>query len=73
MPRLCRKGKIVLILTKSFSRFDRNTLNMLKAMRELYRLNADVIFKRENAWFHQQESGMLITTYCALSQAEIGA
>lgn len=70
MLRLCRSGKIDLILTKSFSRFGRNTLDMLKTIRELRRLNVDVYFERENVWLHQQESSLLITAYCALSQAE---
>jgi len=35
MMKKCRKGKIDLILTKSISRFGRNTLDMLKALREL--------------------------------------
>lgn len=70
MLRLCRSGEIDLILTKSFSRFSRNTLDMLKTIRELRRLNVDVYFERENVWRHQQESSLLITAYCALSQAE---
>ena len=38
-----RKGKIDLILTKSTSRFGRNTLNMLRALRELQGLGVDVL------------------------------
>lgn len=56
MLRLCRSGKIDLILTKSFSRFGRNTLDMLKTIRELRRLNVDVYFERENVWLQQQKS-----------------
>jgi len=41
----CRKGKIDLILTKSISRFGRNTLDMLKAFRKLHELGVDVYRK----------------------------
>ena len=48
MMRKCRKRQIDLILTKSMSRFGRNTLDMLKALRELRGLGVDVYFEREN-------------------------
>lgn len=70
MLRLCRKKKIDLILTKSFSRLGRNTLDMMKAIRELRRLKIDVYFEKEGVWLHQQEADLLITAYCAISQAE---
>jgi len=70
MLRLCRKGKIDLILTKSFSRLGRNTLDMMKAIREFRRLKVDVYFEKEGIWLHQEEAELLITAYCALAQAE---
>ncbi len=66
----CRKGKIDLIFTKSISRFGRNTLDMLKAIRELHDLGVDVYFEKENLWLHGQHMQMLLTLYCALAQGE---
>lgn len=71
MLRVCRKGKINLILTKSISRFGRNTLDMLKAIRELHNLGVDVYFEKENLWLHGQHLQILLTMYCAFAQREI--
>lgn len=68
--RLCRKKKIDLILTKSFSRPGLHTLDMMKAIRGLRRLKVDVYFEKECLWLYQQEADLLITAYCAISQAE---
>ena len=48
MIRLCRKRKIDLILTKSISRFARNTVDTLKYVRELKALGIGNIFEKEN-------------------------
>ena len=44
----CRKKKVDLILTKSISRFGRNTLDMLQSLQELRSLGVDVYFEQEN-------------------------
>ena len=44
----CRNGEVDIILTKSISRFSRNTVTLLEAVRELKRYNVDVYFEREN-------------------------
>lgn len=44
MINSCKKGKIDLILTKSISRFGRNTLDMLRALQELHSRGIDVYF-----------------------------
>lgn len=44
----CEAGKIDLILTKSISRFSRNTLDCLKYTRKLKALNIAVFFEKEN-------------------------
>ena len=43
----CRKSMIDLILTKSISRFARNTVDTLQTVRELSALNIEVIFEKE--------------------------
>ena len=70
MMRRCRKGKIDLILTKSTSRFGRNTLDMLRALRELRDLGVDVYFEKENLWLHDRQIQVILTMYCAFAQAE---
>ncbi|MBO5383331.1 MAG: recombinase family protein, partial [Ruminococcus sp.] len=47
MIRQCRKGKIDLILTKSISRFARNTVDCLEYVRQLKELGIGVIFEKE--------------------------
>jgi DNA invertase Pin-like site-specific DNA recombinase len=47
LMELCRKRKVDLILTKSVSRFGRNTLDAIKAMRKLQSLGIDVWFEVE--------------------------
>jgi site-specific DNA recombinase len=44
----CKAGKIDMILTKSISRFSRNTVDCLKYTRELKSLNIAVFFEKEN-------------------------
>lgn len=70
MIRHCRKGKIDLILTKSTSRFGRNTLDMLRVLQELRELNVDVFFEKENLWLHERDLQIMLTAYCAFAQAE---
>ncbi|MEG0703350.1 MAG: recombinase family protein, partial [Christensenella sp.] len=48
MLRDCRKGKISRILTKSLSRFSRNTKDCLETLRELSTLGITVFFEKEN-------------------------
>ena len=47
MIRMCRKGKIDQIITKSVSRFARNTVDCLNYVRELKQLGIPVIFEKE--------------------------
>lgn len=66
----CRQKKIDLILTKSISRFGRNTLDALKTLQNLKELGVDVYFEQENLWLHDQQVQMMITLFFALAQNE---
>ena len=44
----CRDGKIDMIITKSISRFSRNTVDLLTTVRELKALGIDVFFEEQN-------------------------
>lgn len=70
LMRKCRKKKVDLILTKSISRFARNTLDLLKTLRELQSLNIDIYFELEDLWLHDQTIQLAITIYGAMAQAE---
>ena len=70
MIRLCQKKKIDLILTKSISRFGRNTLDMLRTLQALNNYGTEVYFEEENIWLSKQHMQILLTAYCALAQAE---
>ena len=44
----CRAGKIDMVITKSISRFARNTVTLLETVRELKDLGVDVFFEEQN-------------------------
>lgn len=66
----CRKGKIDRILTKSVSRFARNTKDCLEAVRELKTLGVSVYFEKENIDTGEISSEMLLTLYSQFAQEE---
>ena len=66
----CRKGKIDRILTKSVSRFARNTPECLDAIRELKSLGISVYFEKENIDTAEISSEMLLTMYSQFAQEE---
>ena len=70
MIRLCRQGKVDMILTKSLSRFARNTVDSLDYIRELKALGIAVISEKENINTLTAESEMLITIMSCFAQAE---
>lgn len=70
MIRLCRQRKIDIILTKSLSRFARNTVDSLGYIRELKALGIAVISEKENINTLTAESEMLITIMSCFAQAE---
>ena len=70
MIRQCRQGKIDLILTKSFSRFARNTVDSVDYIRELRALGIGVVSEKENMNTLNEDSEMLITILSCFAQAE---
>ncbi len=65
-----RAGKIDLILTKSISRFARNTSIVLEATRELRELNVGVFFELQNINTLSCEGELMMTIVAAFAQAE---
>ena len=70
MIELCKKGKIDLILTKSISRFARNTLECIQYVRMLKALGIPVIFEKEGINTADMTSEMLLTCLSSFAQAE---
>ncbi len=66
----CRDGKIDIIITKSISRFARNTLDTLIYVRELKNLGIGVIFEKENIDTLDAKGEVLLTILSSLAQDE---
>lgn len=70
MIKACRKGKIDLIITKSISRFSRNTLDGLDYVRQLKEIGVGVYFEKENVNTLTLENELLLTFMMSAAQAE---
>lgn len=70
MIRLCEKGKIDLVLSKSISRFARNTVDCLEYVRRLKEKGIGVIFEKENINTLTMTSEFMIALYGSFAQAE---
>lgn len=70
MIELCRAGKIDRIITKSISRFARNTVDSLQYIRELKALGISVYFEKENIDTLNMDNETILTVYSAFAQAE---
>lgn len=66
----CRAGKIDAIITKSVSRFGRNTVDTLVFTRELRNLGIDVFFEKENLHSCSPEGELLLTLMAAMAESE---
>ncbi len=66
----CMKGKIDLVITKSISRFARNTLDCLKYVRKLRDKNIAIIFEKENINTLEASGELLLTIMASLAQQE---
>lgn len=70
MVKDCEKGKIDLVITKSVSRFCRNTLDGLDYVRRLKRCGVGVFFERENVNTLYMDNEMILTFMMSQAQAE---
>lgn len=66
----CRNRKIDLIITKSISRFARNTVTLLEVVRELSALNIEVYFEKENIYSLSGDGELMLTILASFAQAE---
>lgn len=63
-------GRIGLILTKSVSRFARNTVDSLTTIRKLKDHGTEVYFEKENTWTFDSKGELLLTIMSSLAQEE---
>jgi DNA invertase Pin-like site-specific DNA recombinase len=66
----CMEGNIDLVITKSISRFARNTLDCLKYIRQLKDKNIAVFFEKENINTMDAKGEVLLTIMASLAQQE---
>lgn len=66
----CKLGLIDLVITKSISRFARNTVDCLNYIRELKEMNIPVFFEKENINTMDAKGEVLITIMASLAQQE---
>ena len=66
----CRAGKIDIVLTKSISRFARNTVTLLETVRELKALGVDVYFEEQNIHTESSDGELMLTILASYAQEE---
>ena len=65
-----KAGKIDIIITKSLSRFARNTVTLLRTVRELKAIGVDIFFEEQNIHTLSSDGELLITLLASFAQEE---
>jgi site-specific DNA recombinase len=66
----CRAGKIDMVVTKSISRFARNTVTLLETVRELKALGVDVFFEEQNIHSISADGELMLAILASYAQEE---
>lgn len=66
----CRDRKIDLVLTKSISRFARNTVDLLETVRELKSIGVDVFFEEQNLHTMSGDGELMLAILASYAQEE---
>lgn len=66
----CNLGKIDMIITKSISRFARNTLTILETVRRFKTLGIDIYFEKENIHSLSDDGELMLTLLSSFAQEE---
>ena len=69
----CYQGKIDIILTKSISRFARNTVDLLETIRQLKQWGISVRFEKENIDTLTTDGELLLTLLASVAQEEVSS
>ncbi|MDY5159629.1 recombinase family protein [Actinotignum urinale] len=67
----CRDGKIDVVLTKSVSRFARNTVDLLDVVRELKSIGVEVRFEKERIHSLSEDGELMLTLLASFAEEEI--
>ena len=70
MMDAAKRGEIDLIITKSISRFARNTVDCLNYIREMRTINVDIYFEKENIYSSDPKVDFLLTIMSSIAQEE---
>jgi len=66
----CESGDIEMVITKSISRFARNTVTLLETVRRLKALGVDVFFEEQNIHTISTEGELMMTILASYAQEE---
>ncbi len=66
----CKAGEIDMVITKSVSRFARNTVTLLETVRELKNLGVDVYFEEQNIHTMSADGELMLTILASYAQEE---
>lgn len=66
----CKDGRIDMVITKSISRFARNTVTLLETVRELKMLGVDVYFEEQNIHSLSGDGELMLTILASYAQEE---
>ena len=66
----CEAGKIDIVLTKSISRFTRNTVDLLETVRHLKEIGVEVWFERENIHSMSGDGELMLSILASFAQEE---
>ena len=69
----CRAGKIDMVITKSISRFARNTVTLLQTARELKALEVDIYFEEQNIHTLSSDGELMMTILASRKRAALPA
>ena len=66
----CKAGKIDMVITKSVSRFARNTVTLLETVRDLKALGIDVFFEEQNIHTLSADGELMLSILASYAQEE---
>ena len=66
----CRDGKVNMVITKSISRFARNTVTLLSTIRDLKAIGVDVFFEEQNIHTLSADGELMISVLASYAQEE---
>jgi site-specific DNA recombinase len=66
----CRDGRINMVITKSISRFARNTVTLLETVREFKLLDVDVYFEEQNIHTMSADGELMLSILASYAQEE---